>query len=227
MSGVLDTFEGDSVVQMTIALKNAGDGLSKAITTEPRKMRIGDKGVLVIEFEVTAVDHKVIKDTGTLQRQHDLRAGTATFVERELVAQVLEAQEGANRRAAELAKGIEPIGGFVEPPAPETERAAARARTAAKKAAPASTPAAKPAKAAKDAPAKKAAAPPKPTKKAPAKKGARTGKASEAAAGVTSIADAAARKSDRAKAAAKETHPAAGDDAAWEQSARTDPTPDA
>jgi hypothetical protein len=98
----LSKFEGRDVLQATIKVTNAGDGLSEALGIEPAEMHLGEKVYLVIEAEVSKVNYEELKDTGTLRRVHTLRAGTATIVEPEFAVEVIEQQ----RAAIEKARGI-------------------------------------------------------------------------------------------------------------------------
>lgn len=96
MASKLPKFDGADVTSATIAVTNAGDGLSKAMKVEPRAFHMGDKVYVVIETEVAKIRHEPVeKDnpTGAQRRVHTLRAGVATVVEHELVADVLEAQK--------------------------------------------------------------------------------------------------------------------------------------
>ena len=101
----LGTFEGDTVVRVSIAITNAGDGLSEAMAVEPRLMHRGDKVFVVLECECTkVVMQPSSKETPNLiNRQHVLRAGVATIVDEELVRSVLDEQA----LRIERAKGLE------------------------------------------------------------------------------------------------------------------------
>jgi hypothetical protein len=99
----LSQFEGRDVLQATIKVTNAGDGLSDALGIEPCEYHLGETVYLVIEAEVSRVNYEEIKDTGALKRVHTFRAGDATMVDGQLVAKVLEDQ----RIALEKAKGVE------------------------------------------------------------------------------------------------------------------------
>lgn len=101
----LSKFEGRDVLQATIKVTNAGDGLSEALAIDPTEMHLGDKVYLVIEAEVSKVNYEELKDTGTLRRVHTLRAGVATIVDEAFAADVLERQ----RVAIEEARGVHRI----------------------------------------------------------------------------------------------------------------------
>ncbi len=96
----MPTFEGRDVVGTRVAITNAGDGLSKAMTIEPLELHIGDTVFIVLEGEVTKVTHDSVKDTDVLNRVQVIRAGVATLVDEHLVKEVLDAQRLAIERAA-------------------------------------------------------------------------------------------------------------------------------
>ena len=98
----LGTFEGRDIVQTSVAVTNAGDGLSQSLTVEPVILHVGDVGVVVLEYEVTKVGFVPVKDTEVLARVATLRAGNATLVDRDLVEGALE----ANKVKIEQARGI-------------------------------------------------------------------------------------------------------------------------
>lgn len=101
----LTPFDGNPVVRTTIAVTNAGDGLSDALGIEPQEFHHGQRVYVVLECEVSRVAHvPVDKDTpGILIRQHTLRAGTGTIVDADLVAEQVARQaeriDSARRRA--------------------------------------------------------------------------------------------------------------------------------
>jgi len=101
----LTQFEGRDVLQATIKVTNAGDGLSQAMQIAPDEHHLGDTVYLVIEAEVSKVNYEELSDTGALKRVHTFKAGNATMVEGQLVAKVLEDQ----KLAIEKAKGVERI----------------------------------------------------------------------------------------------------------------------
>ena len=86
----LDAFEGTQVLKTAIALTNAGDGLSKAMSIDNEELHIGETVHVVIECEVTAVGFDKVKDTDALVRKQKLKAGRATLVDGKLVEDVLD-----------------------------------------------------------------------------------------------------------------------------------------
>ena len=108
--GSLKPFHSQAVVATSIALTNAGDGLSKAVQTDPIELNIGDRVYLVIEADVSKVAFTPISPlSGELQRIHTLRAGTATIVDAVHVEELLEEQRVKNLRLAELRSGQSPL----------------------------------------------------------------------------------------------------------------------
>ena len=103
----LSTFDGFPVVRTTIAVTNAGDGLSDALGIDPQEFHHGDRVYVVLECEVTKVAHvPVDKDTpGILIRQHTLKAGTGTIVDADLVAEQVERQAERIDTAKRHARG--------------------------------------------------------------------------------------------------------------------------
>ena len=100
----LHAYEGRDVVQTSLRLTNAGDGLSKAMALDARELAIGDTIYLVIEAEVAAITHRPIPDTETLARVHTARAGLATLAARATVESLLEAQRLAQEEADGVAR---------------------------------------------------------------------------------------------------------------------------
>lgn len=99
-TSALPRFDGRDVIQATIAVTNAGDGLSKAMGVEPVPFHLGDKVYVVLECEVTRIGHAEIPDTGKLSRGHTFKAQAATIVDEDLVRVHLDEQ---TRRIEEAA----------------------------------------------------------------------------------------------------------------------------
>ncbi len=104
-------FEGADVLRTEVSVTNAGDGLSQALHVDPTLLALGDTVHVVLECIVQqvkfvpAVD-KLHPEEG-LARIHVLRAGRATLVDAETVAEALDAMADRIRRAQEQAQGIE------------------------------------------------------------------------------------------------------------------------
>lgn len=102
----LHRFEGREVIGTKIAITGAGDGLSEAMSIEPEELRLGEKVFVVLEAEVSKITHTQVKDTDSLIRVQNLKAGVATLVDEDMVADVLAEQREKNRRAAEEKAGV-------------------------------------------------------------------------------------------------------------------------
>lgn len=108
----LQSFDGRDVRGTSISVTNAGDGLSKSLKVEPRELHIGEKVYVVLECEVTKLRYAPIGDTSDLNRDHVLRAGVGTLVDKDLVNEVVETQRERIRVADDEAKGrqrLDPI----------------------------------------------------------------------------------------------------------------------
>lgn len=103
--GLIEVYEGRDVLQTTIQITNAGDGLSEALQVDPRVMHHGEKVYLVLECDVAKVSYPPIKDTDCLQRMHTLKAGRATFVEADLVMNTLNQQHVRITEALDARRG--------------------------------------------------------------------------------------------------------------------------
>ena len=111
----LSPFEGQRVLGATVAITNAGDGLSKAMKVERGELHIGNRVYVVLECDVSKVRFDPVKDAEGLNRVHVLRAGRATMVEADLVQSLLDEQQVRIEKAAGIERipfgGGEPEGG--------------------------------------------------------------------------------------------------------------------
>lgn len=96
----LGTFDEQDVIGTGIKITNAGDGLSKALAVDPVILHHHDKVYVVLETEVSNVAFAPVKDVAGVVRMHTLKAGTATIVSHEVVADVLMEQERRLEEAA-------------------------------------------------------------------------------------------------------------------------------
>jgi hypothetical protein len=79
------------VINASVVLKDAGDGLSKALTVEPFDIESGDEGYIAIRWTAGAVHFVPVKDApGCFTRKVDLHAQEGTFLEDEAVEQAIE-----------------------------------------------------------------------------------------------------------------------------------------
>lgn len=105
-TSALHPFDGRDVLRTTIAVTNAGDGLSEALGVDPREFRHGEKVYVVLETTVNKVRFDPIKDTDCLARVHVLKAGAATIVDEAVVKAQIARQKERIARAKEEAAGI-------------------------------------------------------------------------------------------------------------------------
>lgn len=103
----LGEFEGKAVRETTMAIHNAGDGLSEAMKTEPVIMHEGDEVYIVLRGVVSEVRFKAVKPGSTdLVRVHRVRAGTATLIEMDVVREAIDLQEEKNTHRREQEAGV-------------------------------------------------------------------------------------------------------------------------
>lgn len=116
MTTPIERYEGRDVVATTVAITNAGDGLSEAMKTEPKVLHHFDTVYLVLECEVAKVRYDKAKgdETEDLVRVHVLKAGTATFVEASLVDALIREQAEKNKRAREREQGVQRLDDYAE-----------------------------------------------------------------------------------------------------------------
>lgn len=120
---LLSPFDGRDVLRSTIAITNAGDGLSDAMKVDPKEWHHGETVIVVLECEVTKIGHVPFdgKDLdGPLSRVHTFKAGTATIVEGDVLGAIKESltqQALKVAEAKEAEKGISRLdfGGEADP----------------------------------------------------------------------------------------------------------------
>lgn len=110
----LADFDGRQVIRTSIAVSNAGDGLSEALRIDPREFHHGEIVHVVLECTVDQVRFVPVdpKDpSGPLVRSHRLKAGTATVVDADLVREQIDRQRLRIEKAREAAAGVQRIPG--------------------------------------------------------------------------------------------------------------------
>jgi hypothetical protein len=100
-----DPFDGRPITKTSVSLRNAGDGLSKALAADAMVLHIGDELTVAMKVVVKGVGIDPLDDdnpaTGPLGLSYVLKAGgRATILEDELVEAALEAQQKRNDAAA-------------------------------------------------------------------------------------------------------------------------------
>lgn len=99
----LGSFEGLDVVQSSIKVTNAGDGLSPSMALDPVLLHIGDEVTVVLRTTVTSISAKGVKDTDVLERVHTLKAKSGAIIDDTLVAKLFDEQQ----RRLEAAAGVQ------------------------------------------------------------------------------------------------------------------------
>jgi len=98
----LGTHEGRPILGQKIKMRKTGDGLSQAVKVDPIKVIAGDVVYVLYKAVVTDVTHPPEKRHdpafGGVYEVPDLDAQTATFVDVELVGEMIAAQEERNTR---------------------------------------------------------------------------------------------------------------------------------
>lgn len=84
----LTPFDGKDVLGTKVEVKKAGDGLSKGMAVDPRELHHGEKGVLIMEYEVDKIRFDQIEGTECLDRVHVLNAATTVLADADTIAHV-------------------------------------------------------------------------------------------------------------------------------------------
>lgn len=101
---LLPDFEGTPVYSAAMVVRNLGDGLSKAVATDPKAFHQRDKVFFVVEAECADVAHPILKDTDGLTRKHVFAAQLVTFVDESVVRGMLDEQAAKNDELAGIQK---------------------------------------------------------------------------------------------------------------------------
>lgn len=102
----LTPFEGTDVIEATVRVTNAGDGLSEALGIDPVEYHQGDTVYVLLETTVSRVSYEAVKaDSEFLKRVHTLKAGTGTIVDEHFARESIEMQREINQRARDAAAG--------------------------------------------------------------------------------------------------------------------------
>lgn len=104
--GVIEEHDDRDVIKASMSLRNAGDGLSKSMSIEPRKLTIGETVQIVIEAQVVGHNYvAAIKSDlqGPLELVAVLRADAALIVESKTVERILVGHRKKLDQAAQIA----------------------------------------------------------------------------------------------------------------------------
>lgn len=111
----LGKFEGRDIVATGLIIRKTGDGLNEAMQVEPRMLKTGEHVYVVLECDVVDVHHPVEDrkdpETGGVVRVHVLDAGTATFIDADVVTKAIDDQAVKNQRWREEQAGVQRIPG--------------------------------------------------------------------------------------------------------------------
>lgn len=109
----LGEFEGKAVEGIKIIITKTGDGLSQAMTVAPKLLHQGNTGYIVLSYVTNKIRFDPVKadkdDPDAVLGTHRiqiLEATGATFVDRDLVGDIVEAMRDRIRKQKEEASGI-------------------------------------------------------------------------------------------------------------------------
>lgn len=102
MTHELEPYESHDVVESTIRVTNAGDGLSAALEVDPVAFELGERVYVVLDCTVAKITFEALKDEPDERRRvHTFKASTGTIVDGLLVRDVVDKQ----RRRIDEARG--------------------------------------------------------------------------------------------------------------------------
>lgn len=111
----LSRFEGRDVLDATIAVTKAGDGLSKDLSVRPQEFKQHDTVYVVLETSVSKVSYIDHPDNDDASRRvHTLVTRNASVVDGQVVAELLNETKrklALKREEDEAAKGIMKLDG--------------------------------------------------------------------------------------------------------------------
>lgn len=94
--GVGDDFEGRQITKQTMALTNAGDGLSRAMKVAAETHKPGDKVFVLMETTVGKITFDPFDDT-LCARNETLKAEVATIVDEAFAKETIDKQRAAEK----------------------------------------------------------------------------------------------------------------------------------
>jgi hypothetical protein len=113
----LPEFEGHDVAMAAVRITNAGDGLSEALSVQPKALDIGEEVFYVLRGTCSQVNHKSDKND-LLTRLHTIKASEITEIPSDAAQQMLAAA------AEELQRVKDEIEGQMRLDALQAEKAA-------------------------------------------------------------------------------------------------------
>lgn len=107
----LGEYRGKRITHTSIAIRNAGDGLSDAMEIEPEVLEPGTTVFVLLECEVGEHGLKLVDKADSYELKQVLKAGTATIVDDQGSRKKIAAQRLRIEKAQEAAKGVQRIPG--------------------------------------------------------------------------------------------------------------------
>lgn len=105
-SEALGDYRGRRVTSTSIAIRNAGDGLSQAMEIAPEIYEPGDTVYVLLECTVDKHTHALIEKGDSYELKQVFKAGTATVVDDQGSKKKIAQQANKVARAKEEAKGV-------------------------------------------------------------------------------------------------------------------------
>lgn len=97
------TFEDETVEEVQVVIRNAGDGLSDALKVAKTELHLGDQVAYILRGTVVGVQFKQKDDESPVARVHVVKTIGITGVEIEMADRILAAdRETVARRKAEI-----------------------------------------------------------------------------------------------------------------------------
>jgi hypothetical protein len=103
MTTTLTPFDGREVTGLSAIITKTGDGLSDALEVDPVESHIGSRRTVALDVYLKKVRFDPIKDTTLLRRVEIWEAEGATFVDRAVVSEALDAMA----QRIEEARGVQ------------------------------------------------------------------------------------------------------------------------
>lgn len=107
----LGEYRGKKITSTSIAIRNAGDGLSQAMEIAPEVFEPGSTVFVLLECEVDKHNFQLIEKADSFELKQVLKAGTATVVDDQGSKKKIAAQRNRIEKANEAAKGIQRLEG--------------------------------------------------------------------------------------------------------------------
>lgn len=106
MAPKLGEFDNKPVRRTSLIIRGTGDGLSKAMRTEPQLIHAGEKRYVLMEIIGDKIRHDLMDDGDAWDRVHMTVAQTCALVDEEFARDAIDAQAEKNLKLEEEAKGL-------------------------------------------------------------------------------------------------------------------------